>query len=266
MIGPTFIFASAVFWCGTYKLVNKFYSNCTAEWSCRLVTVLHAIIAVCLAAWCCFIEGPWPFLHPGSSNTRLQVITLCNSIGYFMFDFAWCIYMNTEGPVMLLHHLISILGLSWCIYIDVSAIEMTATIFGAELTNPLLQLRWFLRATGRKGSILYEINDLAFLCSFAALRTGIGTNLLIAHLQHPVPHLSVKMGGLIIYTISWIFMINIAIYAYGKYTVMFKNCCSKIIRFLDSEQNGFVEPAQSENHNGWLSTDSKTFTALNADK
>lgn len=35
------------------------------EWSCRLVTFTHGILSVGLSAYIGFIDGPWPFTHPG---------------------------------------------------------------------------------------------------------------------------------------------------------------------------------------------------------
>ena len=38
----------------------------SAEWHCRCVTVIHATTVVCMSAWCGFLQGPWPFTHPGT--------------------------------------------------------------------------------------------------------------------------------------------------------------------------------------------------------
>ena len=38
------------------------------EWCCRLVTVVHATTVVLMSAWCGFVQGPWPFTHPGKAK------------------------------------------------------------------------------------------------------------------------------------------------------------------------------------------------------
>uniref|UniRef100_A0A6I8P976 TLC domain containing 5 n=1 Tax=Ornithorhynchus anatinus TaxID=9258 RepID=A0A6I8P976_ORNAN len=61
------------------------------EWNCRLVTFTHGVLSIILSAYIGFIDGPWPFTHPGSPNTPLQVHVLCLTLGYFLFDLA-CIW------------------------------------------------------------------------------------------------------------------------------------------------------------------------------
>lgn len=138
---------------------------------------------------------------------------------------------------MLCHHLVSIVGLSWCLYLDESGIEMVTVIFGGELTNPLLQHRWFLRETGRKGSLLYEANDLIFMVAFAILRVFIGTRLLYVHLTNPKPCLSVKLGATCIYAISQMFMVKIALYALKKYQVKLR----VLVRWTNKNERKRIE-------------------------
>ena len=60
---------------------------------------------------------------------------------------------------MLLHHSLSIFGMTWTLCAGKYGTEMMATIAGSEVTNPLLQLRWFLRETGRKDTRLSEVSS-----------------------------------------------------------------------------------------------------------
>ncbi|XP_014671060.1 PREDICTED: transmembrane protein 136-like [Priapulus caudatus] len=218
----TLVAMAGVVWGTIYGLLQYMMPRQSSEWNCRVLTVMHAAASILLSAWCVFIQGPWPFTSPGTPNTALQVITMGNSIGYFLFDICWCVVLGSEGLVMLCHHLVSILGLSWCLYIGESGIEMVATLFGAELTNPMLQYRWFLRETGRTKSRIYEINNLAFVLSFAILRSGFGTWLLCTHLTNDKPRMSVKCGATSFYMISQIFVIKIGVYALRKYRVKFR--------------------------------------------
>ena len=47
-----------------------------------------------------------------------------------------------SGAIMFAHHIISLFGQFLCLYRGRYGTEMIATIFGTEITNPLLQLRW----------------------------------------------------------------------------------------------------------------------------
>ncbi|XP_004412633.1 PREDICTED: transmembrane protein 136 isoform X2 [Odobenus rosmarus divergens] len=82
-------------WLSLYISFCHLNKHRSYEWSCRLVTFTHGILSIGLSAYIGFIDGPWPFTHPGSPNTPLQVHVLCLTLGYFIFDlgciwrFAW---------------------------------------------------------------------------------------------------------------------------------------------------------------------------------
>lgn len=155
-------------------------------------------------------------LFPGTENTSLQILALVLSLGYFLFDMAWCVYFRTEGPVMLAHHTMSILGIVLALGLGESGIETCAVLFGSEITNPLLQARWFLKRIGRYDSLAGDVVDLLFILLFAFVRIGVGSRMLYCELASPKPSLIVKVGGVAIYTLSWIFMIDIARFACKK--------------------------------------------------
>lgn len=52
-------------WFCLYKWFCHRYRHRNLEWSCRLVTLTHGILATLLSAYIGFIDGPWPLSHPG---------------------------------------------------------------------------------------------------------------------------------------------------------------------------------------------------------
>ncbi|KAG9351472.1 hypothetical protein JZ751_022722, partial [Albula glossodonta] len=194
----------------------------TYEWNCRLVTLFHGILIVCVTAYIGFIDGPWPFTHPGTENTPLQITALLLSLGYFIFDMSWCVYYRTEGPVMLAHHTLSILGILLALVLGESGIETCAVLFGSEITNPLLQARWFLRKVGRYDTLTGDAVDLLFIVLFASVRIGVGGRMLYCELTSARPSLAVKVGGIAIYGLSCIFMVDIARFACRKSASKFR--------------------------------------------
>lgn len=56
---------SLLAWFCLYKWFCHRYRHRNLEWSCRLVTLTHGILATCLSAYIGFIDGPWPLSHPG---------------------------------------------------------------------------------------------------------------------------------------------------------------------------------------------------------
>ncbi|KAL4608650.1 transmembrane protein 136 [Arapaima gigas] len=207
---------SLVGWISLYACLCTLNTRHGYEWNCRLVTLLHGLLCVCLTAYVGFVDGPWPFTHPGTENTPLQVTTMAISLGYFLFDIGWCVYFRTEGPVMLAHHALSILGIVLALSLGESGIETCAVLFGSEVTNPLLQARWFLRRLGCYDSLAGDVVDLLFVALFVLVRIGVGGRMLYCELISTRPSLTMKVGGAAIYVLSWVFLVDIARFASRK--------------------------------------------------
>ena len=122
-----------------------------------------------------------------------------------------------SGPVMLLHHTLSIAGLTTCFALGWWGTEMVTTIFGAEITNPLLQLRWFLRETGNYKTLFGDIVDLSFMFLFGFFRIFLGSILLYNYYQQSTTDWWGRFGGTAIYSIGWIFWLSIVQYGFKKY-------------------------------------------------
>ncbi|XP_033833339.1 TLC domain-containing protein 5a [Periophthalmus magnuspinnatus] len=211
-------FLCLCFWTALYFTlcrVNRLHSY---EWNCRLVTLLHGISAICTTTFIGYVDGPWPFDNPGTLNTPLQISALVFSLGYFMFDMAWCVYFRTEGPVMLAHHTVSILGILLTLWLGESGIESCAVLFGTEITNPLLQTRWFLKQTGHYDTTLGHIVDILFVLLFIVMRVFVGGTMLYCELISPRPRFFIKCVGVAMYALSWIFVVDIVQFAIRKST------------------------------------------------
>lgn len=126
------------------------------------------------------------------------------------------------GAVMLFHHMLGIYGQAVVLYTGRDGVEMMAVLFGAEFSNPFLQLRWFFRSLERHHSLLAEINDHLFMLTFFFWRICIGTVLLYCTWTHPLPELHAKLGGLAIYLLGWVFWVMIVNYAVKKYRKMWR--------------------------------------------
>ncbi|XP_076438480.1 TLC domain-containing protein 5-like [Babylonia areolata] len=206
-------------WSLFYSLLRRLEPQRKAEWHCRVVTIVHASLISLLSAWATLVQGPWPFTDAGGPNTPLQVVIVTVCQGYFLFDFSWCLYFQTEGFPMLLHHFLSIFGMFFMLVTGRHGTEMVATIFGSELTNPLLQTRWFLKETGRYKTLVGEVVDFLFMTSFFTIRIVVGSVLLVCYFQQPTTDIWGRLGAIGIYLIGWMFWVSIfqyAIYKYGK--------------------------------------------------
>lgn len=237
-------------WTTLYFTLCILNSKKSYEYHVRLVTTCHAVLVCTMAGWSGFVLGPWPFTDPGGPMTRMEYITCNVCLGYFLFDFLWCLYFQTEGAVMLLHHALSILGNTLIIYLNVSGTEMMAAIFGSELTNPFLQLRWFLREAGNHKTWYGELNDAVFMLLFFCLRIVVGSNLLYWFLLHPRPRRLVKLGGLMHYLVGWAFFFMIARYALRKYKKLYltKSKVMDTINYENIELRHSISHQSNGNH------------------
>lgn len=128
---------------------------------------------------------------------------------------------------MLAHHAASIMGILLALLMGVSGCETCGVIFGSEITNPLLQTRWFLRQVGLYDSLLGDAVDLLFILLFATVRVGVGTAMFYCELTSPRTTLIMKLGGVVMYGLAWVFMVDIARFGYkksrGKYKKWLEN-------------------------------------------
>ncbi len=147
---------------------------------------------------------------------------------------------------MLFHHCLSICGQLIGLHYGKYGTELAATIFGTELTNPLLQLRWFLRETHRHKTWYSELNDAMFILLFTFLRIVLASYLLYCYLQHPRPDWLGRLGGISIYLVGVGFWIMIVRYAVRKYSKMFHQWrTGKGLPFLPCHRSAFKEGAHN---------------------
>ncbi|XP_024617679.1 transmembrane protein 136 isoform X1 [Neophocaena asiaeorientalis asiaeorientalis] len=228
-------------WLSLYISFCRLNNHRSYEWSCRLVTFTHGVLSIGLSAYIGFIDGPWPFTHPGSPNTPLQVHVLCFTLGYFIFDLGWCIYFQSEGALMLAHHTLSILGIIMALVLGESGTEVNAVLFGSEITNPLLQMRWFLRETGHYHSFTGDVVDFLFAALFTGVRIGVGAHLLFCEMVSPKPKWFVKVGGVAMYAVSWCFMVSIWRFAWRKSSKKYHTWRSRRSEEQQVKHNGHLK-------------------------
>ena len=208
---------SLLLWADFYFILHTINRSCSAEWNCRIVTAVHGIVATSLCFSSACLVGPWPFSYIGRANTGLHTTILLISLGYFLFDFLWCLYMKTEGAVMLAHHVVSIVAFSYCLYQGKFGSEISAVTGASELTNPLLQLRWFMKQTGHYGGVAAVMVDWLFVVGFWGARLIVGSAFHVVCQTSSELDLVTKAGGQAFYIISWIFGVQLLRFIYRKY-------------------------------------------------
>ena len=216
------VIVSFLVWAIYYFLIHTLNIKRSAEWNSRVVALTHAVIATKCVETCLYI-GPWPFDNFGEPNTEFQTLTISNSAGYFIFESIWCVIMKTEGVVMMLHHFISVVALIGALIIDKSGSEVTAVLWGSELTNPFLQIRWFLRETKQYHTTFAFLNDCMLFIFFALVRLGVGTCLAYSFYFSTKSPFLLKVGGYVFYLISIFWMWQISMFAKRRFLAYKRN-------------------------------------------
>ena len=77
-----------------------------------------------------------------------------------------CLLYGGEGLIMHVHHWFSLIYLGWGLAFGLSGAEIVGVIFGSEITNPMLQIRWMLKQSGKYQTTLGFVNDILFATTF----------------------------------------------------------------------------------------------------
>lgn len=211
------VVGSSLVWLNLYYIVSAINQKHSAEWNCRIIAGLHGTVS----AICCFISvfilGPWPFSYIGYPPNSFHCIIIIISSGYFLFDLLWCLYMKTEGILMLSHHTLSIFGLTYTMYFNLYGCESISVLGASEFTNPLLQLRWFLKQTGNYSGKTALLIDWSFSFFFICARVVVGGILYFCLMMSQRMDKVAKIGGTMMYVIVIIFSINLVMFIHRKY-------------------------------------------------
>lgn len=153
---------------------------------------------------------------------------------------------------MLVHHSLSLLGIIFSTFMCKWGTELVAVLAAAEVTNPILQTRWFLRNSGYSDHYITSVVDWTFISLFAVFRIILGGAQLFVYFKNPKPDFLGRFGGVSIYTLNIVFMYYIGGYAYRKYFLKFKR------QAAESSQNGICPASNgsipSHKSNGYSNT------------
>ncbi|XP_022085908.1 transmembrane protein 136-like [Acanthaster planci] len=121
------------------------------------------------------------------------------------------------------HHAVSMAGMMTSLWMGLSGTEVSAAIGLMECTNPMLQLRWFLREEGiHKGNMWYEVNDVAFVASFLTIRGVVSQYLVHCVVAHPLPARAVKFLGIAMGLMNASLVVGLVQYALKRLMAVYK--------------------------------------------
>ncbi|KAJ0085412.1 hypothetical protein Patl1_09205 [Pistacia atlantica] len=133
-----------VLWATAFLLIRNILPKRSFEFCNRLVSTIHATLAVTLALlsveeWRC------PVCPLASKSSPRQMQTLAITVAYMIYDLVCCLFDKKDNLDNMVHHLVSIVGLGAGLAYEKCGSELVAAIWITEISSPFLHLRELLK-------------------------------------------------------------------------------------------------------------------------
>uniref|UniRef100_A0A2P2KAP1 TLC domain-containing protein n=1 Tax=Rhizophora mucronata TaxID=61149 RepID=A0A2P2KAP1_RHIMU len=213
------IIVGVVSWTTLFLLIRRTSPKRTFEFCNRLVSTIHATLAVVLASlsvenWRC------PVCPLASKSSPSQMKTLAVTVSYLIYDLACCFCDQQVDLDNAIHHLVSIVGLGAGLAYERCGSEMVAALWITELSSPFLHLREFLKELGYRDTDLNLAADISFAAIFSFARMVGGPYLTCVTLTANNPIIIKAMAvGLQLVSAFWFYKIaRMVKYKIAKWT------------------------------------------------
>ena len=131
---------------------------------------------------------------------------------------AWYVNFSccfADSTIMLIHHGLTCFFTAWSYFTRRSGTGFMVILFVAEITNPLLQLRWFLRETN-KPSYIRVTNELLFVVIFSISRIIVMPYFMYRYFQQDTDVMG-RVGGMSGVGVSFVMWIQLMKFCLNKY-------------------------------------------------
>ncbi|XP_075974568.1 TLC domain-containing protein 5-like isoform X2 [Anticarsia gemmatalis] len=220
-----------------YTVINS--PEKSPEWCSRVVTLLHGTVAAIVGFYQCGVRTLNNADQLTSKVMPSQYALMLWSWGYFAFDLLWCVVYWTDAILMLFHHFSALAAITIYMQMDYTGCTFACTLVLMEITNPLLQMRWFLKKQGYGDTYIFLFIEVLYLILFLSLRGILGTCIIYWVFKTDIFCIEEKIITVILYIVSIAFIYDIAgyvVYKYKKELVSIKNYwLSKICKLLQGD-------------------------------
>ncbi|EOA37067.1 hypothetical protein CARUB_v10010194mg [Capsella rubella] len=194
-------------WGLIFILIRRIFSNFSFDFSTRLVSTVHATVAVVLATlsiqdWSC------PVCPIASTSSLRQMETLAFSLSYMIYDLICSHFDQVLRIDNAVHHSVCILGFVAGLFYKKCGSEMVAAIWITEISSPFLHLREILKEIGYRDTDLNLAADACFAIIFSLARMIGGPYLVYVTISADNPILIKAMAlGLQLVSAFWFYKI-----------------------------------------------------------
>ncbi|GKU89993.1 hypothetical protein SLEP1_g4054 [Rubroshorea leprosula] len=201
------IVVGVISWSVAFLLVRKILSKRSFEFCNRIVSSIHATLAVTLASltvedWSC------PVCPLASKSSPRQRQTLAITVSYLIYDLICCAFDKRVNLDNTIHHLVSIIGIGAGLVYEKCGSEQVAALLITEISSPFLHLRELLKELGYRDTDLNLAADITFAIIFSVARMVGGPYLTYVTLTAENPLLIKAMAvGLQLVSAFWFYKI-----------------------------------------------------------
>ncbi|KAL0649650.1 hypothetical protein Bca4012_092341 [Brassica carinata] len=201
------IVIGVILWGVSFILTRRIFSSYSFDFSNRLLSTVHATVAVTLAT---FSVQDWscPVCPRASKPSPQQMDTMAFSLSYMIYDLICCQFDQVISMDNAVHHFVSILGFVAGFAYQKSGSEIIATLWIAEISSPFYHLREILKEIGYRDTSVNLAADVCFATIFTLARIVCGPFLVYVSLTADNPIFIKAMGsGLQLVSIFWFYKI-----------------------------------------------------------
>ncbi|XP_022769061.1 transmembrane protein 136-like isoform X1 [Durio zibethinus] len=216
-------------WTTAFLLIRKIFSKRSFKFCNRIVSTIHAVMAVILASlsvedWSCpicplasdsspkqvctsrFLISSYKMMELVLSFEQRQ--TLAVTVAYLIYDLICCLFDERFSLDNTIHHLVSIVGLGAGLAYQKCVSEQVAAVFLTEISSPFLHARELLKEVGYKDTDLNMAADITFGVIFSVARMVGGPYLTFVTLTADNPILIKAMAlGMQLVSAFWFYKI-----------------------------------------------------------
>lgn len=136
---------------------------CIVDFFNCIVSFIYVVVVIYMCVWCLLMWGVL-LENVGGANTMAYLECMTLLLGYFVYDFFYCLLNNEVENVV--YYMFIVGGFVSGVIIGRSGFELVGCLFLMEVSNSSLYLCFMLCELNMKDSFLVMLNDLLFVLLF----------------------------------------------------------------------------------------------------
>ena len=162
-----------IFWFGQWiiiLLVFKDMKRVDHDTKNRLVSIVHGLGSLIFSIIDLFVYKP----SFQTMNSNFENNALIFSISYFVYDTIGCYLIDMADRDLVMHHVVTLVGLSSCLYYGMGGPYCYFGVFLTEISNFPMHVRKILENIGLRHTILFEYLESAYFALYSVARGLLG--------------------------------------------------------------------------------------------